>query len=390
MKRSIGLKKKVFLMALVIVLLIATAISSLAATNADDLSSKSSSQTSSGSSSVSSSNSSSGLSNEEADKILQEIKTAGDNGTLEAKLEELLQKAILTDNAALKEYVEYAKQAYQLQTQLDNINTTLKALCIKNPELDSINSQLQSTAKAGSVSVSDIENSVSSGVKDVLSGLDEDKASAILANVDNIDKLKSDPDSLSDAEKTLINAAIMKEAKEQGELDENQQKAADQAIQAAASSLMSSEVSKYSTKERSRLIEDSNKFAMTANNAKPVAPEQVVLADTNFRLTSAPIMYNDQILISLNDILQFVKAEVQYTDSNATLAIQSDKVMVEVTKGKNTGFINDKSTNLPAPVITFNGATYISVEFFAQAFSISYENLQDQGVFIMYGNLNQL
>ena len=390
MKRSIGLKKKVFLMALVIVLLIATAISSLAATNADDSSSKSSSQTSSGSSSVSSSNSSSGLSNEEADKILQEIKTAGDNGTLEAKLEELLQKAILTDNAALKEYVEYAKQAYQLQTQLDNINTTLKALCIKNPELDSINSQLQSTAKAGSVSVSDIENSVSSGVKDVLSGLDEDKASAILANVDNIDKLKSDPDSLSDAEKTLINAAIMKEAKEQGELDENQQKAADQAIQAAASSLMSSEVSKYSTKERSRLIEDSNKFAMTANNAKPVAPEQVVLADTNFRLTSAPIMYNDQILISLNDILQFVKAEVQYTDSNATLAIQSDKVMVEVTKGKNTGFINDKSTNLPAPVITFNGATYISVEFFAQAFSISYENLQDQGVFIMYGNLNQL
>lgn len=382
MKRSIGLKKKVFLMALVIVLLIATAISSLAATNADDSSSKSSSQSSSGSSS--------GLSNEEADKILQEIKTAGDNGTLEAKLEELLQKAILTDNAALKEYVEYAKQAYQLQTQLDNINTTLKALCIKNPELDSINSQLQSTAKSGSVSVSDIENSVSSGVKDVLSGLDEDKASAILANVDNVDKLKSDPDSLSDAEKTLINAAIMKEAKEQGELDENQQKAADQAIQAAASSLMSSEVSKYSTKERSRLIEDSNKFAMTANNAKPVAPEQVVLADTNFRLTSAPIMYNDQILISLNDILQFVKAEVQYTDSNATLAIQNDNVMVEVTKGKNTGFINDKSTNLPAPVITFNGATYISVEFFAQAFSISYENLQDQGVFVMYGNLNQL
>lgn len=382
MKRSIGLKKKVFLMALVIVLLIATAISSLAATNADDSSSKSSSQSSSGSSS--------GLSNEEADKILQEIKTAGDNGTLEAKLEELLQKAILTDNAALKEYVEYAKQAYQLQTQLDNINTTLKALCIKNPELDSINSQLQSTAKSGSVSVSDIENSVSSGVKDVLSGLDEDKASAILANVDNVDKLKSDPDSLSDAEKTLINAAIMKEAKEQGELDENQQKAADQAIQAAASSLMSSEVSKYSTKERSRLIEDSNKFAMTANNAKPVAPEQVVLADTNFRLTSAPIMYNDQILISLNDILQFVKAEVQYTDSNATLAIQNDNVMVEVTKGKNTGFINDKSTNLPAPVITFNGATYISVEFFAQAFSISYENLQDQGVFVMYDNLNQL
>ncbi len=334
--------------------------------------------------------SSSSLSNEEADKILQEIKVAGDNGTLEAKLDELLQKAILTDNAALKEYVEYAKQAYQLQTQLDNINTTLKALCVKNPELNSINSQLQSTAKAGSVSVSDIENSVSSGVKDVLSGLDEDKASAILANVDNIDKLKSNPDSLSDAEKTLMNAAIMKEAKDQGVLDENQEKAADQAIQSAAASLMSSEVSKYSTKERTRLIEDSTAFAMTANNAKPIAPEQVVLANTSFRLTNAPIMYNDQILISLNDILQFVKAEVQYTDSNATLAIQTNDVMVEVTKGKNTGFINDKSTSLPAPVLTFKGSTYISVEFFAQAFSISYENFPDQGVFVMYDNLNQL
>ena len=61
-----------------------------------------------------------------------------------------------------------------------------------------------------------------------------------------------------------------------------------------------------------------------------------------------------------------------------------------MTKGNNTGFINDKSTSLPAPVITFNGATYISVEFFAQAFSISYENFQDQGVFVMYDNLNQL
>ena len=222
LKRSIELKKKVFLIALVAVLIAATAFSSLAATNSEE------------SSSNSSSNSSSGLSTEEADKILQEIKVAGDNGTLEAKLDELLQKAILTDNAALKEYVEYAKQAYQLQTQLDNINTTLKALCIKNPELNSINSQLQSTAKAGSISIGDIENSVSSGVKDVLSGLDEEKASAILANVDNIDKLKSDPDSLSDAEKTLINAAIMKEAKEQGALDENQEKAADQAIQSAA------------------------------------------------------------------------------------------------------------------------------------------------------------
>ncbi len=371
MQKSVKSKKKVFLISLITVLVLATILSSLAATGATDESS------------------SSGLSPDEVSKIMSDIKNAKSSDNIESKLNELMKQAILTGNMSLKEYVEYAKQAHQLQSQLDQVNGSINALCAKSPDISQIDSEVKQTAKS-SISVSDVEQTLSSSVKNVLSSLDSDTADTVLDGVENIDKAKEDPSSLSDVDRTILGANIMQSAKDKEVLDENQTQEADNIIALAASALMSSESSKYSGANRSKLIADSQAFAKSANNATAILPEQVVLANTSFRLTSAPIMYNGQILISLNDILQFVKAEVQYTNSNGTLAIQTDSLIVEVTRGKNTGYVNDKSTSMPAPVLTFNGATYIPVEFFAQAFSVSYLNAPDQGVFIMYNNLNQL
>lgn len=372
MKKSFEVKKRVSLITIVAILIIVTIIPSMGAVRVSGEPSPAASS----------------LSPEEVEKILNEIKVATKSGNAEAKLDELIQRAILTDNTLLKEYAEYSKQALQLESQLDVINASIKALCAKSPEISKINSTFNEKTKTD-VSLSDIEKALPGSVKSILSGIDEKKLSALLSGINNIDKIKANPASLSETERNILGATVLQAAKNQGLLDENQIKEASKAIESVAAALKAGESSKYTGANRRKLISGSQEFARTANNAKAVLPEQVVLANTRFRLNSSPIMYNDQILISLNDILQFVKAEVQYTSNSGTLAIQTKDTMVEVTKGKNTGYVNDKSVSLPAPVLIFNGVTYISVEFFAQAFSVSYENFKDQGVFVMYGNFNQ-
>ena len=100
-------------------------------------------------------------------------------------------------------------------------------------------------------------------------------------------------------------------------------------------------------------------------------------------------MYDNNILISIDDVIKFTKASVQYTEGTGNIAITTDKKLVEITKGSNVGYVNDSNVSTIIPVLTFKGVTYIPVEFFAKAFDVSYISIPSAGAFIAYSNLIQ-
>ncbi len=381
MARSVNIKKKIFLITLVGVFLGATVFAVVRAqTDPGQIETTSSSQSTS-----------SELTPEEVNKILADIKVSGNDGNIEAQMDELIQRALLTGNITLKEYAEYTKQAYQLQSQLDTVNASIEALCAKSPQIKQLNDQVKESTKAD-VSVSEVKDTLPSGAASVLSNLSEKDMASLapaLAGIPNMESIAADPSSASSVDQNIMAIVLLQEAIDQGLLKDDQVTAANDAISSAAASLSSAERGKYTSAEHNALKATSEEFAKTGNKSKSALPEQVVMANTSFKLKNAAIMYDEQLLISLNDVLQFINAKVQYTENNGTMAIQSKDKIVEITSGKNVGYVNDKPLSIPSPVLTVNGITYLSVEFFAQAYDISYINLSDQGVLVMYANLNQ-
>ena len=84
-----------------------------------------------------SSSTSSNLSSSDVDKIVEGLKVDGDLDAIIAQMDELINKAMLTNNTDLQQYAEYVKQACELQKQLNTVNASISALKQKNSNIDS-------------------------------------------------------------------------------------------------------------------------------------------------------------------------------------------------------------------------------------------------------------
>lgn len=504
--KSVKIPKRLCLAGLSAVLVCTTVFSVYGAEDASKTSSTSSDTASwEATSSLAPTTYPSGMTEKDVERIMAEIRQASESGNVEDKLNELIQKSILTGNTALKSYAEYAKQVVSLQNQvvslqnqLNEVNANIKALVATNPELEPINAQFQASVSANatpSAAFEDLETFLSGSTAEIFSGLDDsaleslsetaeklssansvansdstiqltDSATALqtgalgdvsemrknevlgeLANAQNLsasdvaniingldvrDGLSNEEilgalnsvEGLSDSdivgivsalegvseedklailesidpaladqyekEQALMEVGLLQEALDQGLLEGEDAEKAKECIDAAMATLSALERSKYTDEEHAALQASSEEFGVTGNKTRAVLPEQVVMPNDQFKLTKPAIMYDDQLLISVEDIVQFTGAAVEYTDVSGTVALQTANSLVEVTKGKNMGYVNDKATSMPVPVLSFKGLTYISVEFFAQAYSVSSVKLAEQSVFVMYDNLNQV
>ena len=104
----------------------------------------------------------------------------------------------------------------------------------------------------------------------------------------------------------------------------------------------------------------------------------------------APIMYDGHILLAIEDLYQYIDADIEYMYNNSTMVIQSPNKILEIVSGKNVAYLNDEPKNMPVPILNFNDTIYMSVEFFAEAYDISYKYLQKNECFIFYNNLVQV
>ena len=331
------------------------------------------------------------LTSDEIDKIIEDIKVSTNIDNILKKLDEIIQRAELSGNDALKSYAESTKEKYELQKQLDTLNSQIEAMKKKNSDIDTLDEELNKVLSVTTI-LEDLKGALSDEALMVLETLDSEnvgKLQEVVAEIENLVDL-NDIESLSVKQRSLLDVLLLDEALGQDMFSGHRLEVANDALSVAVTLLKSYEKQKYSELEYNELSEKSEEFGGKGKKTSGVFPEQVIFLDGAFTLNYMPVMYDGHILIAIDDAFQYIDATVEYMYNNANLVIQSPGNTLELTSGKNVAYLNDAPKSMPVPIMSINNTIYISAEFFAQTYGISYRYISDLQTIIFYSNLNQL
>lgn len=329
------------------------------------------------------------LSSSEIDKILEDVKSGSNKNwdDIISKMNDVINRAILTNNDDLKQYAEYIKQMCELQKQLDTINESISVLKAKNSDIASLDKEVQNISKGTSMDADDMQGVISDKGLSLLSDIDMSKVTEDLGNVPGMETVLNDPASATDSQKALVEVILLQSAIDKELLKDDQIDSAKGCINMSLAKLVSGESTKYTSNEYDSLKKFSKEFESYGNKSESILPSQVVFYNESAKLSVAPIVYDKNILISINDIINFTGTSVQYTEGTGNMALIKDKKLIEFTRGSNVAYVNDVNMNTSVPILTFKGITYIPIEFFAKSFDISYISIPDNNVFITYSGL---
>ncbi len=331
------------------------------------------------------------LTSDEIEKIIDDLKVSTNIDNVLEKLDEIIKRAELSGNDALKQYAENTKSKYELQKQLDTLNSLIEAMKKKNSDINALDDEFNKVLSVTTI-LEDLKGALSEEalmVLETLSSEDIGKLQEVFAEIEGLVDL-NDIDSLSVKQRSLLDTLMLYEAIKQNMFSEHRAEVANDALSIAVTLLKSYEKQKYSEPDYNTLVEKSEEFASKGKKTAGVFPEQVIFLDGAFNLKFMPVMYDGHILIAIDDAYQYIDAKVDYMYNNANLVIQSPGNTLELTSGKNVAYLNDEPKSMPVPVMSINNTIYISAEFFAQTYGISYRYISDLQTIIMYKNLNQL
>ena len=352
------------------------------------------SSSSSGTSSSDSSSSSSTenkLTAEEIDKIVEDLKISGNIDNILEKLDDIIYRAQLSGNSALQEYATNMKTKYELQKQLDSVNGLLSSMKKKNSGIAKVDTQVTKILSVSTIT-EDLRGAVSDECLIILESLSEDNVKNLQETYSEIETIVDIKDvaSLTVQQRSLLDVLLLSKIIEDNMVEGERLTLAKETLSVAITILKSYERQNYASEDYDKLGEDSDKFTKAGRKASSVIPEQIVFLNGYFKMKHAPIMYDGHILMAIDDLYQYIDASIEYMYNNATMVIQSPGKILEIVSGKNEAYLNDQPKNIPVPILSYNDNIYMSVEFFAECYDISYKYVADEEFLILYYNLVQV
>lgn len=331
------------------------------------------------------------LTSEEIDKVIEDLKISGNIDNILEKLDEIIQRAKLSGNTALQEYASNMKTYYELQKQLDSVKSLIEASKKKNSDIASVDKQVSKILSVTTI-VQDLKGAVSDEALLVLESLSDENVKKLQETMAEIESLidVNDISSLSIQQRSLLDVIILSKLLDENMVEGERLETAENALSVAVTILQSNQKSLYDTALYNSLVDESDKFVKLGKKASTVLPEQIVFIGGYFPLKHAPIMYDGHILLAIEDLYQYIDADIEYMFNNATMVIQSPNKILEIVAGKNVAYLNDEPKNMPVPVLNFNDTIYMSAEFFGEAYDISYKFLPKQECLVFYKDLVQL
>ncbi len=331
------------------------------------------------------------LTSDEIEKIIDDLKVSTNIDNVLEKLDEIIKRAELSGNDALKQYAENTKSKYELQKQLDSLNSLIEAMKKKNSDVNTLDEELNKVLAVTTI-LEDLKGALSDEALMVLETLGSDdigKLQEIFAEIEGLVDL-NDIDAMSVKQRSLLDVLMLYGAISQNMFSDHRLDVAKDALEVAITLLKSYEKQKYTESEYNTLVEKSEEFGSRGKKTAGVFPEQVIFLDGAFNLKFMPVMYDGHILIAIDDAYQYIDAKVDYMYNNANLVIQSPGNTLELTSGKNIAYLNDEPKSMSVPVMNINNTIYISAEFFAETYGIAYRYISELETIVMYNNLNQL
>ncbi len=340
---------------------------------------------------LSNSYSESSLTNEEIDKIIEDIKISGSIDNILEKLDEIIKRAQLSGNSALQEYASNMKTSYELQKQLDSVNSLIEAMKKKNSGIAAVDSEVKKILSVDTIA-SDLDGAVSDEALLVLKSLSSDDSKKLQETLAEIESLVDTKDisSLNIQQRSLLDVIILNKIVNENLVEGERLELAKNTLQVAVTILQSYQKQQYPAESYDNLLKESENFSGTGKKAAGIAPEQVVFLNGYFNIKHSPIMYDNHILLSIDDLYQYIDASIEYMYNNATMVITSPDKILEIVAGENVAYLNDKPYNLPVPILSYESSYYMPIEFFATAYDISYISIPEYNFVILYKNLVQL
>ncbi len=327
----------------------------------------------------------------EIDKIIEDLKVSGNIDNILEKLDEIIERAKLSGNDALQEYATNMKSAYELQKQLDSVRSLIEASKKKNSDIAAVDEQISKIASVSTL-VENLRGAVSDEALIVLESLEEDdlkKLQDVFVEAHDLFDL-NDIGSLNIQQRALLDILFLSRIIDEDMVKDEKLATAKEELSVAVTVLESYQKQNYDDSTYNALVEGSDAFLNVGRKASTVLPEQVIFLNGYFNMNHAPIMYDDHILLAIDDLYQYIDADIEYMYNNATMVITSPGRTLEIVSGKNVGYINDTPKNMPVPILNFNNTIYMSAEFFAECYDISYKYVPEQECLILYNNLVQL
>lgn len=331
------------------------------------------------------------LTAEEIDKIIEDLKISGNIDNIIEKLDEMIQRAQLSGNTALQEYATNMKTSYELKKQLDSVNSLIEAMKKKNTQIASVDKEVSKILSVNTI-VNDLDGATSDECLLILQSLSDEnlkKLQSTIAEIENLFDLNN-VEALSVQQRSLLDIILLSKILEEEMLEGERLDLANNTLGVAVTILESYQKQNYPQESYDELIQGTERFLESGKKASSVLPEQVVFFDGYFNINHAPIMYDGHILLAIDDLYQYVDADIEHMYNNATMVINSPDKVLEIVSGKNIAYLNDKPYNMPVPILSFEDTIYMSVEFFAEAYDISFKYLPEYDFLVLYNNLVQL
>lgn len=128
---------------------------------------------------------------------------------------------------------------------------------------------------------------------------------------------------------------------------------------------------RYTPEDYQNMVDNSNLFGEHTKNTSSCAPENVIILSKYQVLSDYPIIYNDNILLSLDDIVSLLNRtiSIEHMKENENIILRSEKGekgsdIIELSPGDNKIGVNDKEKILNNPVINWQGTIFVSTDIF--------------------------
>lgn len=160
----------------------------------------------------------------------------------------------------------------------------------------------------------------------------------------------------------IADIAVMSLLLKNGMID-SEQSSAVQKLSEAIETYKSCEKNKYDKNKYNSMQKSSEEFGGKHKKSASCSPESVISLREDKQLNNYPIIYDENILISLNDAANFsgINPEVEYMDSNSTITVKFNGEILEIAQGSNKTQLEDAQTVMENPVLNIDGVTYVPI-----------------------------
>ncbi len=333
------------------------------------------------------------------ESIMKSLAETASTEDVKKQLEAIKQQASLNGDTALQSYAEYMEQILDLQQQIQDLQGLIAGLQYNTPEIATLDEALQSSM-ALDMTLADVLTILPEDVRGLLTDLDVSSAEGyqacyaeILGIIAESTKNVVIPPETSGADVVSVRLAavpaadrayfavlLLQLAQDGGLLTASETQ--DACMQRLAAQLEQA-YNSYTGAQLDALKAVSDQFQDCGKYADTIDANHLVVIGEQFSLKKAPICYKDQILISMQDIANYLNGTVQQSETSDAVSMQAGTLLMEVQKGESVCYINDVTYALQAPVLWFQDQTYVTADVLAQAMGATYIALPKQHCFII-------